>query len=295
MQKFVDIMIRHGHSGVDTARMYCKGTSEELIGTLDLRNVLHVDTKIFPTTPGDHSQEKLGELFDASLNALNGKKIRVFYLHAPDHSVPFEDTLEVVTEIWKSGGFQEFGLSNFAAWEVADIVGICESRGFVMPTVYEGPYNIVDRLAEDELFPCLRKFNIRYASYCPLAGGYLTGRFFVPDDTKEITLGNFSAKNPISGFYTSRYLNFSLARSVAELLEIAETHNLTLSEVALRWLQWHSKLQPDDHGVIVAADDSAQLETNLSDCEKGPLPDAVAQACEDAWKKAKSAAPKYWI
>lgn len=36
------------------------------------------------------------------------------------------------------------------SWEVAEIVGICKRRGFVLPTVYEGRYNLLDRVVEDE-------------------------------------------------------------------------------------------------------------------------------------------------
>lgn len=45
---------------------------------------------------------------------------------------------------------EEFGLSNYMSWEVAEIVGICKRRGFVLPTVYEGRYNLIDRVVEDE-------------------------------------------------------------------------------------------------------------------------------------------------
>jgi aflatoxin B1 aldehyde reductase len=126
-QGFLDLMINHGQTGIDTSRIYCQGTSEkvsvhparmvctlsdalawfqrsQLVSELDFKGVIRVDTKNYPAAPGDHSPEKLKEAFKASLDALNGKKIRVFYLHAPDRSVPFEDTLEAVNDIWKSGG-----------------------------------------------------------------------------------------------------------------------------------------------------------------------------------------------
>lgn len=45
---------------------------------------------------------------------------------------------------------EEFGLSNYMSFEVAEIVGICERRGFVKPAVYEGVYNILDRNNEAE-------------------------------------------------------------------------------------------------------------------------------------------------
>ena len=73
------------------------------------------------------------------------------------------------------------------SWEVAEIVGICERRGFRKPTVYQGIYNLLDRTAEGELFPCLRKFGIRFYVYSPLAGALLTGNIFSPEDLDKRT------------------------------------------------------------------------------------------------------------
>ena len=68
------------------------------------------------------------------------------------------------------GVFSEFGLSNYMSWEVAEIVYICKSNGWIVPTLYQGLYNAVARAVEPELFPCLRKFGIRFYAFNPLAG-----------------------------------------------------------------------------------------------------------------------------
>jgi len=57
---------------------------------------------------------------------LGADTVDIFYLHAPDHSVPFEETLQAVNELHKEGKFVQLGLSNFAAWEVAEVWNICE-------------------------------------------------------------------------------------------------------------------------------------------------------------------------
>lgn len=300
-QEFVDLMVSHGHTGIDTSRIYCEGTSEKLLGGLDLRGVARVDTKVYPVKPGDHSPEKVKESFAASVQALNGKKIRVYYLHAPDRSVPFERTLEGINDIYNAGGFEEFGLSNYMAWEVAEIVGICAARGFVRPTVYQGVYNLLDRLSEAELFPCLRKFNIKFAAYTPLAGGALTERFAAVANTDAdagaggagAPLSKFAPTSRAAWFYNGRY--GAAAGALKDLAGVAHAHGLTLTEVALRWLQWHSALQPGDCGVVVAASRVEQLQTTLVDSEKGPLPDAVVEACESAWQKTRSAITQYWL
>jgi len=64
---------------------------------------------------------------------------------------------------------QEFGLSNFNAWEVAEIATLSSERGWLKPTVYQGVYNAIERGIEAELFPCLRKFGLRFYAYSPLA------------------------------------------------------------------------------------------------------------------------------
>ncbi|GJE91892.1 aldo/keto reductase [Phanerochaete sordida] len=285
VQEFIDTLLGQGHVGIDTSRFYCDGTSEELLGSLDLRGAARIDTKNFPLQDGDHLPEKIKETFDASLKALNGKKIRVYYLHKPDRTVPFEKTLEAIDAIHKAGGFEEFGLSNYAAWEVAEIVGIAERRGFVKPTVYQGGYNLIDRLPEAELFPCLRKFGIRFAAYSALAGGYLTDRFFAPGT--EGSLSKFDPGWQFAFLYANRY--YPAAPAVAELKNVAKEHGLTLTEVGLRWLQWHSKLQPGDLGVVIAVSKTEQLRGAIADSAKGPLPEPVVQACEDVWKKTKGA------
>lgn len=59
--------------------------------------------RVFPVEPGQHSPERLRAKFTESLEKLNRKKVRVFYLHAPDRSVPFEETLGEVDKMHKEG------------------------------------------------------------------------------------------------------------------------------------------------------------------------------------------------
>lgn len=131
--------------------------------------------------------------------------------------------------------------------------------------MYQGVYNLLDRMPEDELFPCLRKHNIKFAAYSALAGGYLTDRFFVPSDEKAsgAPLQHFDPKYPQSWFYTSRY--FPMPPALAKFAETVKAHGLSLNEVSYRWLQWHSKMQPGDHGVLIAATKKEQLVSTIAD------------------------------
>ena len=74
---------------------------------------------------------------------------------------------------------------------------------------------------------------------------------------------------------------------------IQENHDLRLTEIALRWMQHHSALNPED-GVIIGASSAAQLEQNCVDSEKGPLPQEVLDALDAAAQIVGNDAPLYW-
>ena len=109
----------------------------------------------------------------------------MWYLHGPDRTTPYEETLRAVNELYKEGKFKRFGISNYMSWEVAEIVGICRANGWVQPTAYQGLYNAIQRKVEPELFPCLRKFGIAFYEFNPLGGGFFTGRYRSIDDAGE--------------------------------------------------------------------------------------------------------------
>ncbi|KAI9436135.1 aflatoxin B1-aldehyde reductase [Lactarius psammicola] len=286
-QKFIDLLVSQGHNAVDAARSYGGGMTEQIISKLDLKGVF-VDTKIWPVNPGDHSAARLKELVQESVTALNGVKIRTLYLHKPDRSVPFAETVGAVDELHKQGLFENFGLSNYLSWEVSEIVTICRLNGYVAPTVYQGIYNFIDRVNEAELFPCLRRFGIRFAAFSPLAGGLLTDR--ITDLAFLETNFRFSTENGIP-WYRTRY-----ARAPAVLQRFQRflvTHGLTLCEVAVRWLVHHSQMRQDDLGIIYGASKLPQLEESLTDHAKGPLPAEVVAAVDNVWLELSPYVPTY--
>lgn len=280
-QPIFDVFLQRGYHLLDTARIYGNGTSEKLISQLNIGNA-KVDTKIWPTNPGDHKADRFKALFQESKAALGSIPIQVLYLHKPDRTVPFEETLEAADELYKKGEFKELGLSNYTAWEVAEIVGICKRRGFVQPTVYQGVYNLLQRGNEIELFPCLRKFGIRFTAYSIMAGGLLTGKHL---DAPVAKGTHFDPSSPIGQMYGPKYM--PLLPVVQDLKVIADKHNIKLAELAYRWIVHHSKLTPQDHGAILGASSAQQMEIAIDSCEKGPLPEDLVSACEEAWTKAQ--------
>ncbi|KAG2140631.1 NADP-dependent oxidoreductase domain-containing protein [Suillus clintonianus] len=286
-QKIIDVFTSHGHKQIDTSRTYGGGTSEEFISQLDLKGCT-VDTKVYPSAPGDFAQDKIRASLEASIKALGKTKIETFYLHVPDRSVPIEDTLRAINKLHSEGLFEEFGVSNYNAWEVAEMVAIAEANGWVKPTVYQGLYNALERRVETELFSCLRHYGIRFYAYSPLASGLLAGKILSEADMQT---GRWDPNaSHIAGFLRAKYS--PLIPILRELKGVLDKQEIPLSEAAHRWLQHHSKLQPGD-GIIIGASSVDQLKTSLKENEGGPLSDDVVKLLEDAWGQAKGVAPHY--
>ncbi|KAJ6502595.1 Aldo/keto reductase [Mycena sanguinolenta] len=288
--EILSVFASHGHTEIDTARMYGGGTTETLLSKLDLGDS-SIDTKVYPFKPGDHAAGALRATFFESLKALDRKKVRVLYLHAPDRSVPFEETLEEMNKLHNEGFYENFGLSNFAAWEVAEVVSICKVKGWIQPKIYQAMYNAITRAIEPELVPCCRKFGIRVVIYNPLAGGLFAGKITSVADAP--TTGRFINTTASGKMYRDRYLKDGNFEALNHLKEVAAQHNLRLTEIALRWCQHHSALGEQD-GVILGASSASQLKQNCEDSTKGPLPDAVVAALDEAWEISRGTASTYW-
>ncbi|XP_049473917.1 aflatoxin B1 aldehyde reductase member 3-like isoform X2 [Panthera uncia] len=81
--------------------------------------------------------DSLRTQLETSLKRLQCSKVDLFCLHAPDHDTPVEETLRACHQLHQEGKFVELGLSNYAAWEVAEICTLCKSSGWILPTVYQ--------------------------------------------------------------------------------------------------------------------------------------------------------------
>lgn len=99
--------------------------------------------------------------------------------------------------------------------------------------------------------------------------------------------------------YRERYFHDSTFAALSLIEPVVKQHNLTLVETALRWCVHHSqlKLAPEggNDGVIIGVSSFGQLETNLRDLEKGPLPAEVVAALDRAWEEVfQYKGPSYW-
>lgn len=298
----LDTFQRHGHNEIDTARIYGGGSSEEMLASLSWKQRgLVMDTKLYPNSKSSalgegytHSAQDVRRGLANSLQALETENVDIFYLHAPDRNIPFEVTLREVNNLYQEGRFARFGLSNYMSWEVAQICEICKANNWIMPTVYQGVYHVLQRSIEGELFPCLHRYGISLYAFQPLAGGLLTGSY-TRDQTQFEEGSRFDPKILQGTVHRNRYWNDAYFDAVESIHSVAVKYEITDAEVALRWLKHHSQLRKSlDDAIIVGASNIKHLEGNLVDLEKGPLPNEVVEVVENAWVAVKGVAPNYW-
>lgn len=275
LQSVLDLLRAHNVTELDTARVYNGGRSEEVLGEIpEAQKNFTIATKAPGFVPGHLTYDKIMNACDASLTALKQEKIDLFYFHGPDRQTPLEDSCKAMNDLHKAGKIDRFGISNFTREEVEEIHDICQTKGWILPTVYQGGYNPLSRSAEKELFPTLRHLNMAFYAYSPLAGGYFSR---TASELREPPPGSRMDKIKI---FKSVYINDTSLKLQEILTKACDEAGVKLKDATLRWLMHHSALASQD-AVILGASSTEQMEQNLKSCEGEPLPESVVAAFEE--------------
>ena len=152
----LDVFQEQGYGEVDTAHTYvgCKQQAFTREAGWKERG-LRIATKFYPSQQhGGHTAANIRKRCEENLRELGTDSTDIFYLHAADRATNFAETLEECNKLYKEGKFKQLGVSNFASFEVAECVMICNERGWVRPTVYQGMYNAIS-----ESNPCIRRWS----------------------------------------------------------------------------------------------------------------------------------------
>ncbi|MFD4668650.1 aldo/keto reductase [Lentzea sp. NPDC058450] len=287
-KSITDAALDAGITGVDTANAYAGGKTEEILAGLlhGRRDRVVLATKAGMPHPdaGEHSPLSPAALrasLEGSLRRLGTDHVDLFYLHQPDRATPIADTLGAVAEFVDEGKVLALGVSNFAAWQIAELT----HAGGPRPVVAQQLYNLLARRVEEEYLEYARTSGLVTMVYNPLGGGLLTGRHRFGD---EPGTGRFSDSR-LAGMYRERYWDPRLFAAVERLTAIADGAGIGLVELSLRWLLG----QPGVGSLLLGGSRVEQLHANIAAAAAGPLPGDVRSACDEVGADLRGPMPAY--
>jgi len=290
IEELYKLLREGGCDTIDTARLY--GNSEETIGKTHGGDQFIIDSK----TPGGFivgESTSAGILQHAkdTVERLGVKNVDVYYIHSPDRSLELEDMLKGISDAYKAGYFKRFGLSNYTADEVEQVYAICKEKGYPLPTVYQGNYSAAARRAETELFPTLRKLNMAFYAYSPLAGGLLT-------KTKEQIIqgkdaGRFVSTHWLGSQYGDLYGSKPSYHKALDMWgDAAQAAGCSRGELAYRWVAFDSQLDPEyGDAIVFGASKLPQVTETLAWLKKGSVGEEAKATIDKIWEVVEKDAP----
>jgi aryl-alcohol dehydrogenase-like predicted oxidoreductase len=183
----------------------------------------------------------------------------------------------------------QFGLSNFPAKGIQEIHDYASSKGYVLPTVYEGNYSPITRHLETDILPLLRKLGISFYAYSPLAGGFLVKSAKTILEAKE---ARWNTDTRVGAMYQRMYNRPKLLAALSDWDSIAQEAGVSKAALAYKWVAYHSALSSKyEDAIIVGASRPAQLDDTLQILRSGPLAADIVTKIEKIWDSVKDQAP----
>ncbi len=258
-KRLIDICLEHGVNFFDTANVYSRGRSEEVLGAAlaGRWNDVLIGTKAtFPMTdsPNDvgSSRYSLTRACEASLRRLGTDHIDVYYMHGFDATTPVEETLGALDDLVRSGKIRYIGCSNFSGWHLMKSLSISERYGWSRYVVNQAYYSLASREFEWELMPLAIDQKVGTVVWSALAGGALSGKMRrgqpVPENSR-LAQADFLAGARSDKLYDT----------LDVIDQITAETGKTVSQVALRWVLQ----RPSISSIVVGARNEAQLKENL--------------------------------
>jgi aryl-alcohol dehydrogenase-like predicted oxidoreductase len=238
--RMLDRYLESGGNFLDSADVYGDGESERTLAPwlADHREEVVVGTKVrmkVSDPPGEGlAPDRIRAACDASLRRLGIDVIDLYQVHAPDPSVPLEETLEALDGLVRAGKVRALGASNYPAWLLAWAVSLQDRNGWAPFVSLQPQYSLVERSVEVELLPFCRAAGIGLIPWGPLGAGFLTGKYSRDTDPPAGSrMGDASDDVEEARHRRAIERNF---RVVDEAEAIAGEKGATVSQVALAWL-----------------------------------------------------------
>jgi aryl-alcohol dehydrogenase-like predicted oxidoreductase len=261
----IDRALHAGINFLDTANVYSRGRSEEVVGEALKRNgkryQIVLATKVHGKMGDDdpnawgNQRRHITEQCEASLRRLQTDYIDLYQIHRPQSNIPIDETLRALDDLVRSGKVRYIGTSTFAAWQLVESLWVSKELGLNRFVCEQPPYNLLDRRIERELLPMARTYGFGVIPWSPLGGGLLTGKYRrdapAPPDGRYADVKDraWMQRRKTEGVY-----------DVVEAIEpLAKEKGCSLSQLALAWCM----RQPGITSPIIGPRTMEQLEDNL--------------------------------
>lgn len=242
--RMIDCALDQGVNFLDTANVYNRGRSEEIVGKAlkhnGKRHRIVLATKVHGQMADDdvlamgNNRRHIIEQCDASLQRLQTDYIDLYQIHRPESGVPIDETLRALDDLIRAGKVRYIGTSSFASWQILESLWASKELGLNRFISEQPPYHLLDRSIERELIPLAQAYGLAILPWSPLARGFLSGKYRrgedIPGDSRiaRDMQGPFAAR-------TRKHLS-DLAFDVLDQLEaIATEKGCTVSQLALAW------------------------------------------------------------
>ena len=262
--KCVREALNQGITTFDTADVYAN-TKAEVVLAKALKGVRRESYELFtkvywPTGPGKNdrglSRKHIMESCHASLKRLNTDHIDLYQLHRFDFETPLEESLSALDDLVRQGKVMYVGFSEWTAEQIARGLKIQDQRGYNRFVSSQPQYSALWRVIEAEVVPLSQREGIGQIVWSPMAQGVLSGKYL---PGKKAPAGSRATDKKSGAAMISRWMKDDVLEAVQLLKPIADSVDLSMSQMALAWVLQN----PNVSSAIMGATKPAQIKDNV--------------------------------
>ncbi|MBN1993777.1 MAG: aldo/keto reductase [Anaerolineae bacterium] len=265
--RMMDRFVEAGGNFIDTADVYTRGVSEEIVGRWlkgKTRDDFVIATKVrFPMGDGPNdlglSRKHIMAGIESSLRRLGTDYIDLYQVHCWDPGSPLEETLSTLHTLVQRGKVRYLGASNYNGWQLQKAIDLSKQMDWESFVSLQPLYNLLDRNIEWELVPVSLNEGLGIIPWSPLRGGWLSGKYrrgmAAPPSGTRVEIAE---KEGWSESW-SAYANERTWSILDVLFAVAEETGKSPAQVALNWLIH----RPGVTAPITGARNLKHLEDNL--------------------------------
>jgi aryl-alcohol dehydrogenase-like predicted oxidoreductase len=248
--RIVHAALDGGINVVDTADVYSRGQSEEIVGRAlrGRRDEVILATKVHGEMgPGQNergnSRVWIAREIENSLRRLGTDHIDLYQIHRPEAETDVEETLGALTDLQRQGKVRYFGSSTFPGWQIVEAQWAAERRGLSRFRTEQPPYSIFVRHVEHDVLPVAQRYGMGVLVWSPLCRGWLTGRYrreaFDRSPDARASRGRARGGPVAAQFDESRPENQRKLDLVENLLKVAAEAGISLTHMAIAFTLAH--------------------------------------------------------